>query len=500
MATNTKRKPLKSELQERFLDHLITEASVSVEAEFALEDRGWQAVTGNTASMDRDRVLNVNRSRWYWNMDPLAKQSIRLWTDYTFGSGMTWKAKEESAQKVLEAFYADSGNKGITSSQGQRKSSNKLLVDGEIFFAIFLGKNPQIRRIDPLEITEIITKPGDSESVLYYLREWDEVDGTNVTRRQAFYRDYRNEENEDARSSSGMAIHADQNVVIFHLVNNTLTARGNPLLLPALNWIKYYTKFLSARIAVMLAVAKFAWHTKIKGGSAAVAAVRRVQEDVAIAPGSNLLENTAVDTKAMKLETGATNAYQDARMLRLQVCAAVGISEQYYGDISIGNFATAKTVELPMVKMFSAYQKLWIDAFEVIDGIILTAAGIAEEKQFVDRDFPPIAPDDVAAAAKSLVEITNVIPGLKDIQAVKQLAITLLGLNNVNEVMEQLEKAEKELELTKTADDKAAADKNEGDQAQAAEDAKEARAESLLSMLYKLKEAIERGDITKLEV
>ena len=93
-------------------------------------------------------------------------------------------------------------------------------------------------------------------------------------------------------------------------------------MLPALIWMKYHTKFLASRIAVMLALAKFAWRTKVKGGQTAVDAIKAKTDAQSIAAGSHLLENLGSDTTPIKTETGATAAYQDGRMLKLMICSA----------------------------------------------------------------------------------------------------------------------------------------------------------------------------------
>jgi hypothetical protein len=166
---------------EEFEQILIKEAYKSVEDVFAAEDKGWinlsvSSAAGMNVLSDAKRKEAVNKARYYATIDPLANQAVRLWTDYSFGTGMTWSAKDEKANDALSRFWYAPENSGVLSARGQRKSSDKLLIDGEIFFALFLGAKGQatIRRIDPLEITEIITDPDDLENVRYFKREWSD--------------------------------------------------------------------------------------------------------------------------------------------------------------------------------------------------------------------------------------------------------------------------------------------------------------------------------------
>lgn len=423
------------------LEILLQEASASVEADLALEDEGWINLSATTADVitPAERITNLKLSRLYSTKDPMGKQAIRLWTDYTFGTGMTWSVEDDSVKKVLEGFWDAKANQSVLSARGQRKSSDKLLVDGEIFFAIFLGANNEakIRTIDPLEITEIITDPDDKEDVRFYKRAWTDSQGKS---HETIYRSTTNVKGVGAPDQYGKPTKQTDEALVYHLTYNTITQRGNPLLLPALLWMKYNTKFLASRIAIMLALSTFALKTKVKGGQTAVDAIKAKTHGKDIPSGSTLLENLGAETTVMKQETGASGAYQDGKMIKHQIFAAVGIPEQYFGDISTGNLATAKTVELPMMKMFQSYQAIWNDAYQDIDEVILEHAKISPDKWYIDRDFPPIAPKDVIAIATALVQILQVLPALGDSEDVKQIALLTLGVNDPAEVLDALAK------------------------------------------------------------
>ena len=421
------------------LDILIQEATRSVEAELALEDQGWITLSASTGEVisSSERITNLKLSRLYAVKDPLGKQAIRLWTDYTFGSGMVWATEDDKAKKVLEAFWDAKANRKVLGAAGQRKSSNKLLIDGMVYFALFLGPdNTTIRRIDPLEITEIITDPDDKENERFYRRAWSDQQGKS---HEVIYRSSNNIKGEATLDASGKSVTHNDDAIVYRLEYND----GNPLLLPALSWIKEYRRFLASRIAIMLALARFAWKSKVKGGQTSVDAIKAKTHEKEIAAGSQLIENLGSDTTPIKTDTGASGAYQDGRMIKLQIAAAVGIPEQYFGDISIGNLATAKTVELPMMKMFQSYQKVWSDAYQDIDEIVLEHSGVAPDKWYIDRDFPAIAPEDVAAAATAIVQILQVMPELGYSDDVKQIALLTLGINDPAKVLKGLEKAAK---------------------------------------------------------
>lgn len=313
---------------------MLSEALSAAEQELALEDKGWitsggsgDGITSNT------RVTNLKTSRIYAQRDPLCKQAIRLWTDYSFGTGMTWNSEDEPVKSVLSNFWDSLANQPVLSAKGQRKSSDKLLIDGEIFFAVFPEPSGKatIRRIDPLEITELVTDPDDAEDVRFYKREWMNRQNKQQT---AYYRSAFNPNNLPCEDSTGQSVTSDQDAVVFHLAINTIGERGNPLLLPILDWIKLYRQFLASRVAIMLAVSKFLWKVKVGGGATEVNAAQAALHGTTQEPASMWVENQGVQLDQIKTDTGARGAYDDARMLRLQFCAGVGWPEQYFGDLS----------------------------------------------------------------------------------------------------------------------------------------------------------------------
>jgi hypothetical protein len=447
---------LKEAMTDEHFRQTVREAAQSVEDELAAEDKGWLNLSSSSALgvEDSTRITAVKTARTSFYTDPMAKQAIRLWTDYSFGEGLTFKTNDEAASEALDAFFDAPENRAILGSRGQRKSSDKLLVDGEIFFVLFIGPDlVQIRTIDPLEITEIITDPDDIENPMFYRRDWMDRQGKQHT---SYYRSTNNEENKATPDSAGKEQQATTDAkdsMVYHLALNTLGQRGTPLLLPAQFYLKYQKKFLAARISIMLALTRFAWKNKIQGGASAAATAKAAFQDKTPAAGSVVVENQSSNLEPIRTDTGSAQAYQDGRMIKLMICAAVGWPEQYFGDLSTGNLATAKTVELPVAKMCGSYQKIWSDAYQDICEIVLKNAGVSEENWYIDFDFPAITPLDAVAAAQTMQAMSAVFPIFSDSRDIMQAALVSMGINNPGEVLDELEK------LKKKKDEEAAAKK-----------------------------------------
>ncbi len=413
--------------------------------ELARDDVGWMKLgfSEQDSMFDTNRVETVRRARAYYYRDPLSKQAIRLWTDYALGRGINWKAKEDNAREVLHEFWNAPVNEPILSNQGQTKSSDKVLTDGEIFFVFFMGAGPvKIRRIDPLEITEIITDPDDIETKKLYKREWTTRQGKSNTK---YYRDWANEDKDgEWPDMSGGMQSATADGIVYHVPFRTLGLRGVSLLFGGMDWSKAHRKFLEARASITQAMARFAWKAKIKGTPAQVSAERsRWQSTLATtgqetnpppAPGATFVENEGYDLTPIKTETGAGAAKIDANMLLQMFGTAVGIFPHYFGAGEAFRLATATAMERPMRVQFEAYQQLWADVYDNIFDFVMADANIPEKDRFVDIDFPPIVEKDANEKIKSILEIVQVMPDL-DVVEMRKLILTSLGINNPDEVL-----------------------------------------------------------------
>jgi hypothetical protein len=365
----------------------------------------------------------------------MAAQALRLWTDYTFGTGLTWSSENEKVSNVMNEFWYSHENSACLSCAGQRKSSHNLLRDGRIYFAIFVGQgsDAKIRRIDPLEITEEITDPEDADTIWYFKRDW--VDSHSKAHTD-FYRSWQHpkETGEAVTDTYGQVVRSTQTAIVYKLERDP---NGLPLLLPALDWIKLYRQFLGSRAAIMLALSIFAWKTKRKGGAADIAAVKAKVEDQTKPPAASwIIENEGSDTQPVKTDTGAGNAKTDGDMLKLMICSATGLAIQYFGDVSTGNLATAKTCELPMMKQFQSYQSVWEDTYNDICDIVLDAAGITERQ--IDWEFPSITPADEAGIAQNIAALIPVLPELGYSDDVLTAALMAIGVKDINAAIEQL--------------------------------------------------------------
>ncbi len=113
------------------LESVLREYGVgTAELELARDDAGWMklAIGESSGISDMNRTYAVRRARAYFARDPLSGQAVRIWTDFAFGKGISWNAKDEKTGKILREFWDAKANKPLLSNQTAISSLGPLNV------------------------------------------------------------------------------------------------------------------------------------------------------------------------------------------------------------------------------------------------------------------------------------------------------------------------------------------------------------------------------------
>ena len=407
----------------------------AIGAGMQMTEPGWVQMYGGGEDYEVDPALReeaIKASYYYWQLDPLMSRAVQLIRDYTFGRGITWRAPDPEAKKAMNRFWDDVDNDILNRAAGQWELAERIQLAGEVFFIFFVNKlngAVKVRVVEPHEITQIITSGQDRRRVLYYERQWTEqiYDWTSHTWKPGTLRkDYipHWSNPDESRSTVG----DEQTYICMHHVKvNSHGLRGVPLYMRVIAWIKAYKGFMEDRATMTLAAATFAFKQKIKGSAAAVArmaakwttlsgdASRRYgtggQER---SPGAQtFVENESSTLDQMQFNTNSANAYLDGRMLRQQVSAGTGISEQNLtGDPSVANLASATQMDGPQQKMFESWQQLWHDEFVQIFAFVVDMAVRHKfiqppKDKWSEVDFPPILVKDLPTVIMAVAQLIS---------------------------------------------------------------------------------------------
>jgi len=458
-------------------------------AQRTLEDVGWVSLNDSNASYGSGmnfvwfkEMLKKVKLMWYTN--PLAGHWVNLTTWFVFGVGVSEpKSKEEDVQEAISEFWNDPDNKiSITGFLAQQKNSAKIQYEGNLFFVLFTDMTGDVRArmLNTDEIADIIYDPEDrmrpvaykvKASTKKYNYGSDSYSVDSGVNKWKYYLDI-------SVPSANMfdipqnKIDDDQRVFHVRVNCDTNDKYGIPDLYRGVGWMEAHKNMAQDVATLVKSLSKFAWNKKVKGSAAQVSSIAAGMKtntslsNITRPAGQTHVENEGIDTKAISTPTGgAVIGEKGMKSMQLMVSAASGYGYHYFGDPSTGNLATAKTMELPIIKKIEAYQKIWENIFLTIINYMLmrkieanALPGKVEidskhkrfivtpawEEQTVDVDFPPILEKDIKETADGLsVGLTN------DLISKDSAAREFLLALNMNNIDDEIEKIKKDVELKK---------------------------------------------------
>jgi len=171
---------------------------------------------------------------------------------------------------------------------------------------------------------------------------------------------------------------------------------------------------------------------------------------------------------------GATTSAEDGRRLLLMVAASMGLPESFFGDVSVGTLATARSLDRPTELKMRSRQTLWADVIEDILAYVVEWAvrapngdlkgSIQEEEdgtpavylspvedpltgELVERDmtisvtFPSILEHDVAASVDAIVKAgtlgaAGMAAGTIDMRTLSRMLLSALGEQDVDALLD----------------------------------------------------------------
>lgn len=368
------------------------------ELELALEDRGWKRQLALAATeFSRYGIQQIILiSRLYFIKHPLIQRGVKVSSHYVFGRGIEVSSPDESANEVLQAFFADPRNANEISHTGLVRKEEGLHTDGNLFWSLHTAVDDGqtiIRQVDALEIEEIITDPNDQAVPWFYHRRWTQVDfdpntgTTQVKPMDAWYIALGYQGKPPAKIK-GNSLWKDTNgmlVPILHVKVGGISKWhfGCPMVYAALDWARAYRHFLEDWATITRQLARFSWQVETQGGIPAIAAFKQTLATTLGNDGTNIETNPAPVTgsawitgpgnKLAAIRTaGATTEPEQGRRVMLMVAAAFGLPETFFGDASTGSLATAQSLDRPTELKFLEAQERWREVLQRIGHYVLT--------------------------------------------------------------------------------------------------------------------------------
>ena len=455
-------------------------------AQRAIEDMGWINLSSDDGNINNliagGFKKMLQRVKLYYYNNPLAGHWVSLTTNFVFGEGVSVpKAKDESIQEVIDEFWNNPDNQlAFTSFQAQQKLSNKIQYEGNIFFLMFDDEagNIRLRIMDTQEVDDIIKDTEDKMRTNFFKvklkeRKYNFTSDSfqSITSSQFIY--YPDKDNWAFQKFGIPPAKLQNDAKVYHVkVNCDINDKfGVPELYRGIDWMKAQKDMMGDLATLVKALSKFAWKKKIKGSAAQTAAIANNMKstldlsNIRNSSGQTQVENAGVDLQSVDIKTGGVKiGVESGRQMKLMVSAASGLPEHYWGDPSTSNLATSKTLELPVVKKFSTYQKFWTDvintilqyqidskiAVGVLPGTIVEdpknnrVSYETDLDRTIDTDFPPIVEEDIKIAAEGYAKAKSEGLMSKDLAATQFMLAA--NINNIEEELETIHEEEEERE------------------------------------------------------
>lgn len=479
------------------------------ELELDLEDAGWIRLSFESdMEFSRDGLRRIAAlSRLFFLKNPLINRAVTLQSMYVWGQGISIQAKHPAIDAVVQAFLDDPKNTvELTGHQARTMKEQDLQVEGNLFFVLFSDTftgRVRVRTIPPDEIDEIITNPDDRKEPWYYKR-------SSVTSRlseqgvvltsaaeTAYYPDWRYDPPGKPDTIGGHPVWWAS--PIYHVrVGGLSTMRfGVPETYSGLDWARAYKEFLEDWATIVRAYAKFAFKATTKSGKKGIAALKsKLGTTLGVSssetnppPNVGSLAVMAEGTDLSPIRTaGATTKAEDGRRMLLMVAAATGLPESFFGDVSVGNLATAKSLDRPTELKFRDRQELWKDILHdmlqyVVDrrAVALLYPGLrgtripnpeGDERvviletdpdtgepidRHIDIDFPSVLEHDKAEEVKGIVSAATLdgktLAGTMDLKLTSRLLLTALGQDDVDDLLDAIFPEDEEGQVSTQAEE-----------------------------------------------
>lgn len=465
-----------------------------IELEQQLSEQSWERLSGQyEREFSRAGLREINRwARLMMLKNPLIRRGVLAQALYVFGQGVQIHGRDAQVNQVVQAFLDDAQNQAeLTSHQARELKEIDLALFGNLFFVFFVNRatgRVKVRSINEDEIEEIICDPEDSKRPWLYKRVWNEerldlASGqTASSQKTAFYPDWLYQPRSRPSMIGGQPVKWD--TPVYHVKVGGLSDMrfGVSEVYAAFDWAKAYKSFLEDWATLTRAYSRFAHKMTVPGGKAGIAAAKSkmnttvsttsggIETNPPPTVGSMFISQPGVDLSPMRIG-GANVSAEDGRRLMLMVASAFGLPESFFGDVSVGNLATAKSLDRPTELKMISRQTLWRGIYQAICGYVVQWAVRAPSGKLhgmgqvndeedgtpqivlfdeageeidttVDVMFPPILEHDVDALIKSVVSAATLdgktLAGTVDARTVSRLLLSALGVEDIDELLDAL--------------------------------------------------------------
>jgi len=440
---------------------LLAEAIPALE--LGLEDEGWVRLGAEMdRELSREAIGTIAKlARVMAIKNPLIKRAVQVFCLYVWGQGVNISCADEDAKAAIDEFMSEPGNeRSLTGEQARSEAERELRVTGNLFLTFFGSKStaaiPRVRTIPLEEITGVVRNPEDRSEPWFYKRETIgalDIADSSTGPRTVYHPDWQLPEKSPARtmeSINNCSIEWDVPLRHIKVGGYSGWAFGVSEVYAALDWARAHKDQLESWSSILLALKRFAWDAKVRGGASKVSAAKAKlgttvseysgETNPPPVAGAAFVHTEGNELKPIKT-AGAAPSPEDTKYLLHMVCAGVGLPEFFFGNADVGNYATSKVLDRPTEMAFMERQKLWRGIWLDLCELACEARGI-EPSEPITVEFPDILEHDVDDAMDALVKgitLNGKTPQtITDPREILRLVGRVLSLEGLDELLDKL--------------------------------------------------------------
>lgn len=401
----------------------------------------------------------IKLARVMYVKNPIIRRGVKLQGYYAFGRGVEIRSEEPETQKAIEQFLQV--NERILSVERLTELEWKQQTDGNLFFVLFSSEvrsEVVVRLVDPLEINEIVTDPEDSETPVLYLRTWSQrkPDGHTETKRLWYPAINVDPAKYAAVDLKGHPLSTDP---MFHRKIETIGSSrwAIPEFYAAIDWARAYKRFMEGWSSLQEIYRSLAFQINTPGGQKKVDEIRNTLQS-SLSTGYESERNPPPNTGAtfvggpnQKVEAiqtaGKSTGPEEARRLFL-MSIMLFAPETFFGDVSVGTLATAKSLDRPTELQYKHAQERWKYTLRTLCQYAVSRSrtstgGVKSDKTAqVLVSFPPILEHDINEQVKAIISAATLdgksLAGTIDIRNLAALLLHVVGIERVEEILEAM--------------------------------------------------------------
>lgn len=409
------------------VDMALKAAAVSVNDN---DETGWRKLTGNTIR----NLSPIKQERMYeiavhlWENTPLGKRIIEIIKDFLVADGLPFEAENPDVYQALEDFWYDPLNQMDIYFE---KHAREQWLFGILCLPAFTAKNGgnlRIGYIDPAQIKEVITDPGNVKMIIGVILK-DETGHEGMKLRTILPANA-----EDILSNKAKTLRASymDGECFYSAVNNlTNNPMGRSELLVSADWIDAHEQFLFDATDKWTLLNSFLWDITVKGGDAAKC--KEQADNLTKKAGSAFAHNENVTLQAVTPDLKTQDVSTGSRTVKNHILGAHGFPSFWFGDGDDANRAVGVEMGTPAFKSLSSKQRAFKAFVELILQTVIDRRMAARTLACSDDDaknwsvvLPELTSKDITKISAALAQVTTAL-----VQAIQQEIIDTITARKI---------------------------------------------------------------------